>query len=117
MEAGRATEMGSTTSGYVAPARSFREDFVFGFFVDGAPSEAFLCLRFLASASAALVFLSSEAAEGTLGFELVMLAGKTMLGASYLGASVRAAADFFFFAAILGSMPGRPRDLRFSASL
>ena len=70
--------MGSTTRGSVAAARSFFKDFVFGFFVDGAPSEAFLCLLFLASASAALVFFSSEAAEGTLGFVPVILAGKTI---------------------------------------
>ena len=117
VEAGHATKMGSTTSGSVAAACSFREDFVFDFFVDGAPSEAFMYLHFLASASAALVFFSSEAAEGTLGFEPVMLAGNTMLGASYLGASVCVATDFFCLVAILGSIPGRPRALRFLAAL
>ena len=77
-----------------------------------------LVLRFLASASAALVFLNSEATVGTLGFEPVILAGKTMRGSSCLDAYGSAIAGFFFFlAAILGSMPGRPKALRFSVSL
>ena len=63
--------MGSTTMGSEGAARSFFEDFVFRFLVCGASSVAFLLLRFLASASAALVFFSSEAAVGTLGFEPV----------------------------------------------
>ena len=64
--------------GSEAAARSYFEDFVFNFFFDGASSEPFLCLRFLASALAALVFFSFEAAEGTLRFEPVMLVGKTI---------------------------------------
>ena len=50
----------------------------FFFLVGGASSVVALVLRFLASASAALVFLNSEANVGTLGFEPVTLAGKTM---------------------------------------
>ena len=77
-----------------------------------------LVLCFLASASAAFVFLSYEATVGTLAFEPVILTGKTMRGSSYLDATGWATAGFFFFlAAILGSMPGRPIALRFSASL
>ena len=75
----------------------------------------FLDLRFLASA--ALVFFSSEATVGTLGFEPVVLAGKTMRGSSCLDALAWATVGFFFLAAILGSMPGRPSALRFLASL
>ena len=90
----------------------------FLFLVVGASSVVALVLRFLASASAALVFLNSEATVGTLGFEPVILAGKTIGCTSCLGASGSATAGFFFFlAAILGSMPGRPKALRFSASL
>ena len=60
----------------------------------------------------------SEAVVVTFGFEPVMLLGKIMRGASWLeGAGWSAGSFFFFFAAILGSMPGRPSDLRFSASL
>ena len=77
-----------------------------------------LVLRFMASASAALVFLNSEATMGTLGFEPVILAGKTIGCISYLGASGSAIAGFFFFlAASRRSMPGHPKALRFSASL
>ena len=48
----------------------------------GASLVVFLIFHFLASASAALVFFCSEAGVGTLGFEPVMLAGKTMRGSS-----------------------------------
>ena len=78
MDAGQTTEMGSTKRGSEGAARSFFEDFVFRFLGCGVSSVAFLFLHFLASASAGLVFFYSEAAVGTLGFELVMLAGKTM---------------------------------------
>ena len=108
-------EIGSTIKGSVGAARSF---LVFCFFLEGAVVEALGCFLFLASASAVLVFFSSEVVDLTFGFEPVMLAGKTMGCASYLGALGLAIAGFFFcFAAILGSMPGRPRALRFSASL
>src|SRR3954468_24387606 len=108
--------MGSTIRGSVGAARSF---LVLRFFLEGATSEASRFFLFLASASAALVFFSSEAVDLTFGFEPVMLLGKTMVGASCRGAGVGVAAGFldFFFEAILGSMPGRPRALRFSASL
>ena len=108
-------EMGSTIKGFVGAARSF---LVFRFFLEGAASEASECFLFLASASAVLVFFSSEAVDLAFGFGPVMLVGKTRGSATYLGASGSAIAGFFvFFAAILGSMPGRPRALRFSASL
>ena len=107
--------MGSTIKGSVGAARSF---LVFLFFLEGAVGEASECFLFLASASAVLGFFSSEADDRLFGFEPVILVGKTMGSASYLGASGSVAAGcFFFFAAILGSMPGRPRALRFSASL
>ena len=77
VEARQATEMGSTMRDSEAASRSFFEDF-FNFFFDEASSEVFLCLRFLASASAALVFFYSEAVVVTFGFEPVMLLGKTM---------------------------------------
>ena len=96
-------------------ARSF---LVFRFFLEGAVAEASGCFLFLASASAVLVFFSSEAVDLAFGFEPVMLVGKTMGSASYLGALGSATMGFFFcLAAILGSMPGRPKALRFSASL
>ena len=107
--------MGSTTRGSVGAARLF---LVLRFFLEGAESEASEVFLFLASASAALVFFYSEAFDVTFGFEPVMLLGKIMRGASWLeGAGWSAGSFFFFFAAILGSMPGRPSDLRFSASL
>ena len=90
---------------------------VFRFFLEGATSEASVFFLFLASASAALVFFSSEAVDLTFGFEPVMLLGKTMRGSSYLEGADWSVEGFFFFAAILGSMLGRPRALRFSASL
>ena len=71
--------------GLWATTRSFLEDFeafVFNFFLEGASPEVSLSFLFLAPASACLVLFSSEAAEGTFGFEPVMLAGKTMLGRS-----------------------------------
>ena len=106
-------EMGSTTKGSVGAARSF---LVLCFFLEGVAAEASGCFLFLASASAVLVFFSSEAVNLTFGFEPVMLLGKTMRDSSYLeGADWLV--EGFFFAAILGSMPGRPRALRFSASL
>ena len=90
---------------------------VLRFFLEGAASEASVFFLFMASASAALVFFYSEAVDMTFGFEPVMLLGKIMRGASCLEGAGWAVESFFFFAAILGSMPGRPRDLRFSASL
>ena len=107
-------EMGSIIKGSVGAARSF---LVFRFFLEGAVAEASGCFLFLASASAVLVFFSSEVVEWALGFEPVMLLGKTMRGSSYLEGADWSVEGFFFFAAILGSMPGRPRALRFSASL
>ena len=72
---------------------------------------------FLASASVVLVFLRSEAVDRLFGFEPVSLVGKTIGTASCLGALGSAVVGFFFFfAAILGSLPGRPSALRFSAS-
>ena len=107
--------MGSTIKGSVGAARAF---LVFLFFLVGAVGEATECFLFLASASAVLVFLSSEAVDRLFGFEPVVVVGKTIGTASCLGASGSAVAGFFFFfAAILGSMPGRPSALRFSASL
>ena len=64
------------TRGSVGAARSFF--LVFLFLVGGASSVVALVLRFQALALAALVFLSSEATVGTLGFEHVIMAGKTM---------------------------------------
>ena len=107
--------MGSTIKGSVGAARAF---LVFLFFLVGAVGESSECFLFLASASAVLVFLSSEAVDRLFGFEPVILVGKTIGTASCLGASGSAGiVFFFFFAAILGSMPGRPSALRFSASL
>ena len=106
--------MGSTIKGSVEAARAF---LVFLFFLEGAVGEASECFLFRASASAVLVFLSSEAVDRLFGFEPVDAVGKTIGTAYYLGASGSAIAGFFFFAAILGSMPGRPSALRFSASL
>ena len=84
----------------------------------GAVGEASGCFLFLASASAVLVFFSSEAVDRLFGFEPVILVGKTMGSASCLGARGSVTMGFFFcLAAMLGSMPGRPRALRFSASL
>lgn len=104
--------MGSTTRGSLGAARFF---LVLRFFLEGAASEASEVFLFLASASAALVFFCSEAVDETFGFEPVMLLGKTIRGSSGLeGADWTV--DLFFFAAILRSMPGRPRALRFSAS-
>ena len=98
-DAGRATEIGSTSRGSVGAARLF---LVLRFFLEGAASEASEVFLFLASASAALVFFCSEAVVVTRGFEPVMLLGKTMRGSSGLeGANWTV--DFFFFAAILGS--------------
>ena len=77
--------MGSTIKGSVGVARSF---LVFLFFLEGAVGEASECFLFLASASAVLIFFSSEAVNRAFGFELVMLVGKTMGSASCLGASV-----------------------------
>ena len=110
----RTTEIGSTTKGSVGAARLF---LVLRFFLEGAALEAFVFFLFLASASAALAFFSSEAVDMTFGFEPVMLLGKTMRGSSCLEGACRTVDSFFFFAAILGSMPGWPSDLRFSASL
>ena len=76
------------------------------FFLEGATSEASWVFLFLASASAALVFFYSEAFDVTFGFEPVMLLGKTMRGSSRLEGADWSVDDFFFFAAILGSMPG-----------
>src|SRR3954467_3382545 len=106
--------MGSTTKGSEGAALSF---LVRRFFLVGAASEASGFFLFLASASAVLVFFSSEAVDLTFGFEPVMLVGKTMRGSSCLEGAVWSVDGFFFAAAILGSMPGRPRALRFSASL
>ena len=107
--------MGSTIKGSVEAARAF---LVFLFFFEGAVGEASECFLFLASVSAVLVFLRSEAVDRLFGFEPVSLVGKTVGTASCLGTTDSAVAGFFFFfAAILGSMPGRPSALRFSASL
>src|SRR3954471_12373474 len=100
--------MGSTTRGSVGAARSF---FVLRFFLEGAASEASGFFLFLASASAVLVFFSSEAVDLTFGFEPVMLVGKTMRGSSCLEGAVWSVDDFFFLAAMRGSMPGRPSAL------
>src|SRR3954467_7973635 len=101
--------MGSTTKGSEGAALSF---LVLRFFLEGATSEASGFFLFLASASAVLVFFSSKAVDLTFGFEPVMLLGKTMRGSSCLeGADWSVDGFFFFFAAILGSMPGRPRAL------
>ena len=112
MDAGQTTEMGSTIRGSVGAARLF---LVLRFFLEGAASEASEVFRFLASASTALVFFYSEAVGVTFGFEPVMLLGKTMRGSSCLESADWSVDGFFFFASILGSMPGRPRALRFSA--
>ena len=107
--------MGSTTKGSMEAARAF---LVFLFFLEGAVGETSECFLFLASASAVLVFLSSKVVDRLFGFEPVSLVGKTIGTASCLGASGSAVVGFFFFfAAILGSMPGRPRAFLFSASL
>ena len=90
---------------------------VLHFFLEGAASEASEVFLFLPSASAALVFFYSEVVDMTFGFETVMLLGKTMRGSSCLDGADWTVDCFFFFAAILGSMRGRPRALRFSASL
>ena len=95
--------MGSTIKGSVGAARSF---LVFLFFLEGAVGEASGCFLFLASASAVLVFFSSEAVDRTFSFEPVMLLGKTMRGSSRLEGADWSVDAFFFFAAILGSMPG-----------
>ena len=109
------TERGSTIKGSVGAARAF---LILRFFLVGSEGEALECFLFLASASAFRVFLSSEAVDRLFGFEPVVAVGKTIETASYLGASGSAGTVFFFFfAAILGSMPGRPSALRFSASL
>ena len=95
-----------------------RDFLVFLFFLLGAVGEASELFLFLASASAVLVFLSSEAVDRLFGFQPVVAVGKTSGTASCLGASGSAGTVFFFFfAAILGSMPGRPSAMRFSASL
>ena len=73
--------MGSTKRGFVGAARFF---LVLRFFLEGAASEASVFFLFLASASAALVFFYSEAVVVTFGFELVMLLGKIIRGASWL---------------------------------
>ena len=106
--------MGSTTRGSVGAARFF---LVLRFFLEGATSEASEGFLFLASAYVALVFFYSEVVEVTFGFEPDMLLGKTMRGSSCLEGADLSVDGFFFFAAILGLMPGRPRALRFSASL
>ena len=109
------TERGSTIKGSVGAALDF---LVLRFFLLGAVGEASELFLFLASASAVLVFFSSEAVDRLFGFEPVVAVGKTIGTASYRGASGSFTAGFFFFfAAILGSMPGRPSALRFSASL
>ena len=66
-------EIGSTIKGSVGAARSF---LVFRFFLEGAVAEASGCFLFLASASAVLVFFSSEAVDLAFGFEPVMLVGR-----------------------------------------
>src|SRR3954465_12995117 len=106
--------MGLTPRGSGGAARSF---LVLRFFLEGATSEASGFFLFLASASAALVFFSSEAVDLTFGFEPVMLLGKTMCGSCCLEGADWSVDGFFFFAAILGSMSGRPRALCFLASL
>ena len=91
--------MGSTTRGSVGAARFF---LVLRFFLEGAASEASEGFRFLASASATLVFFCSEAVDMAFGFEPVMLLGKTMHGSSCLEGAGWTVDSFFFFAAILG---------------
>ena len=78
---------------------------VLRFFLEGAASDALVFFLFLASASAALVFFYSEAVLVTFGFEPVMLLGKTMRGSFRLEGADLSVDGFFFFAAILGSMP------------
>ena len=86
--------MGSTIKGSIEAARAF---LVFLFFLEGAVGEASGCFLFLASASAVLVFLSSEAVDRLFGFEPVILVAKTIGTASCLGASGSAVAGFCFF--------------------
>ena len=73
--------MGSATKGSMEAALVF---LVLRFFLEGAASEASVVFRFLASASAALVFFCFEAVVVTFGFEPVMLLGKIIRGASWL---------------------------------